>query len=64
LQRGLDESEDRASQLSAEKLQIMKQKAKEVMEETFRIMKIQMNKQVEGILQFQANEEYEVFGNQ
>jgi hypothetical protein len=63
LQRGLDESEDRASQLSAEKLQIMKQKAKEVMEETFRIMKIQMNKQVEGILQFQANEEYEVFGN-
>lgn len=42
----------------------MKQKAKEVMEETFRIMKIQMNKQVEGILQFQANEEYEVFGNQ
>ena len=64
MQRGLDESEDRASQLSAEKLQIMKQKAKEVMEETFRIMKIQMNKQVEGILQFQANEEYKVFGNQ
>jgi hypothetical protein len=39
------------SQLSADKLQVMKQKAKEVMEETFKVMKIQMNKQVEGLLQ-------------
>jgi hypothetical protein len=51
------------SQLSVEKMQVMKQKAKEVMEETFRVMKIQMTKQVEALMQNQTNEEYEVFGN-
>jgi hypothetical protein len=50
MQRALDESEGRVSQLSADKLIIMKQKGKEVMEETFRVMKIQMTKQVEGLL--------------
>jgi hypothetical protein len=50
LQRALDESEGRVSQLSAEKLQVMKQKAREVMEETFRVMKIQMTKQIESLL--------------
>lgn len=33
------------------------------MEETFTVMKIQMTKQVEALMQNQTNEEYEVFGN-